>query len=242
MAGNAALAAALRAAFAAHADAAQVGPMQAYMKSAIRFHGIAAPQRRRLMADAVAAHPCRSTRELGQTMVALWRDATHREQRYAAMELARVGPHRSLLDVSLLPLYERMIVEGAWWDICDDISGEALGTLLQREPRAVKVVKAAMRRCALGDDLWLRRAAILAQRRVEQGFDAPLLYECILPSVGSGRFAGEFFIRKGIGWALRERSYSAPDEVQAFCDEYASQLAPLTVREALRVIVKRSRA
>jgi 3-methyladenine DNA glycosylase AlkD len=242
MAGNAALAAALRAAFASHADAAQAGPMQAYMKSALPFHGIAAPQRRRLMADAVAAHPCRSTRELSQTMAALWREATHREQRYAAMELARVGPHRALLDVTLLPVYERMIVESAWWDICDDISGEGVGTLLQRESRCVKVVKAAMRRWAVGGDLWLRRAAILAQRRIKQGFDAPLLYECILPSIGDGRFANEFFIRKGIGWALRERSYAAPDEVKAFCDEYAAQLAPLTVREALRVIVRRSRA
>jgi 3-methyladenine DNA glycosylase AlkD len=237
-AANSPLTEAIRRAFLQHADAAQAGPMQAYMKSAMPFHGIAAPQRRRLMAEAVAAHPCRSTRELSQTMTALWRDATHREQRYAAMELARVRPHRALLDVTLLPLYERMIVESAWWDICDDISGEALGTLLQCEP---KVVKAALRRWAVGDDLWLRRAAILAQRRMKQGFDAPLLYECILPSIGSGPFAGEFFIRKGIGWALRERSYVAPDEVQAFCREYATQLAPLTVREALRVLVKRER-
>ncbi len=67
-----------------------------------------------------------------------------------------------------------------------------------------------------------------------------LLYETILPSIGSGKFANEFFIRKGIGWALRERSYAARDEVQAFCREYARQLSPLTVREALKVIHKRS--
>jgi 3-methyladenine DNA glycosylase AlkD len=236
MAANAALVAALHAAFTAHADPAQAGPMQAYMKSAMPFHGIAAPQRRRLMAEAVAAHPCRSTRELGQTMQALWRGASRREERYAAIELARVGPHRALLDVALLPVYERMIVEGAWWDICDDISGEAIGTLVQRDPQTVK---AAMRRWAAGGDLWLRRAAILAQRRVKQGFDAPLLYECILASIGDRPFAGEFFIRKCIGWALRERSYAAPDEVQAFCREYAAQLAPLTVREALKVMAKR---
>jgi hypothetical protein len=71
-------------------------------------------------------------------------------------------------------------------------------------------------------------------------FDAVLLYDCVLPSIGAGRFADEFFIRKGIGWALRECSYAAPEEVQAFCKEYASQVAPLTVREALKVIRKRS--
>jgi 3-methyladenine DNA glycosylase AlkD len=234
---NAPLIGALREVFAAHADPARSGPMRAYMKSAMPFHGIAAPQRRRLMAEAVAAHTCRTTGELGQTMQALWRGATHREQRDAAMELARVGPHRALLDVWLLPVYECMIVEGAWWDICDDISSEAVGALLQRDPQ---VVKAAMRRWAARGDLWLRHAAILAQRRVKQGFDAPLRYECILASIGDSPFAGEFFIRKGIGWALRERSYTAPDEVQAFCCEYAAQLAPLTLREALNGIVKRN--
>ncbi len=71
-------------------------------------------------------------------------------------------------------------------------------------------------------------------------FDAVLLYDTILPSIGKGKFANEFFIRKGIGWALRERSYAAAEEVQMFCEEYAAQLSPLTVREALKVIHKRS--
>ena len=94
-----------------------------------------------------------------------------------------------------------------------------------------------LRRWATGDDLWLRRAAMLAQRSLAtDAFDAVLLYDCILPSIGTGRFAGEFFIRKGIGWALRERAYAAPAEVRAFCKEYAARLAPLTVREAFRVI------
>lgn len=66
-----------------------------------------------------------------------------------------------------------------------------------------------------------------------------LLYATILPSIGRGRFADQFFIRKGIGWAQRERSYAAPAEVAAFCREYAMQLSPLTQREALRAIEKR---
>jgi 3-methyladenine DNA glycosylase AlkD len=76
----------------------------------------------------------------------------------------------------------------------------------------------------------------LCQRRLKQGFDAELFYDCILPSIGSGRFAREFFICKGIGWALRERSYDAPDEVKAFLREYGAQLSPLTRREAMKVI------
>jgi 3-methyladenine DNA glycosylase AlkD len=233
LAANATLIAALRASFAAHASPAEAVPMQAYMKSAMPFHGIKAPLRRTLMRSAVKASPCTTVGELNATMQALWRGASHREERYAAMELARVGPHAGLMDLRLLPLYETMIVEGAWWDICDDISGEAIGALLQRHPTPVKPV---LRRWAHSDNLWLRRASIVCQRRLKTGFDARLLYETILPSIGDSPWAREFFLRRGIGWALRERSYRAPDEVRAFCREYAGQLSPLTLREALRVI------
>jgi len=143
-----------------------------------------------------------------------------------------------MLGLELLPLLEEMIATGAWCDYCDDISGNELATLLERHPREMKP---PLRRWAKGGDLWPRRAAMLCQRGLgPASFDAGLLYDCILPSIGSGRFADEFFIRKGIGWALRERSYAAPDEVVAFCREYADQLSPLTRREALKVIARRS--
>ena len=138
----------------------------------------------------------------------------------------------------LLPLLHEMLLSGAWWDHNDEISGLALGLLLQRHPDTMKRL---LRGWARSDNLWLRRAAMLCQRGVRQGFDAVLLYDCILPSVGDSAMAREFFIRKGMGWALRERSYAAPDEVRAFCAEYHAQLSPLTRREALRVVDKRAR-
>jgi 3-methyladenine DNA glycosylase AlkD len=234
------LIAALRAALAAHADPARAAAMQAYMKSALPFYGIAAPLRRRLTAETVAAYPCADTAELAATMRALWDEARFREERYAAVELPRLGRrHPKLLGLVLLPLAEHMISTGAWWDWVDDLSGNLVARLLERFH--VEVC-AALRRWARSDDLWLRRAAMLSQRSLDAAsFDAVLLYDCILPSIGSGRFAGEFFIRKGIGWALRERSYAAPQEVQAFCKEYAAQLAPLSVREALKVIHKKGK-
>ena len=229
----------IRESFAAHADAARAAPMQAYMKSAMPFHGIPTPLRRRLTADAVQAHPAADTAALARDMLALWQGATHREQRYAAVELPRTGRrHPKLVDLTLLPLAQQLITEGAWWDLVDDLSGNLLPRLIERDPATVH---ATLRRWAQGDDLWLRRAAILAQRNVRPAlFDARLLYATILPSVGTSPVAAEFFIRKGIGWALRERSYDVPDEVRAFCREYASQLAPLTVREALKAITRSS--
>ncbi len=230
---------ALRTAFAARADAVQALPMQAYMKSALPFYGIAAPLRRRLTAEAVKAHPCADTAALALTMRTLWRGARFREERYAAVELPRLGrAHPKLVNLELLPVVEEMVVSGAWWDLVDDLSANVIARLLERHPGEMKPL---LRRWARADDLWLRRAALLCQRSLDAAhFDAVLLYETILPSIGKGRFTDEFFIRKGIGWALRERSYAAPGEVQAFCEEYAAQLAPLTVREALKVINKRS--
>ena len=233
------LIAALRAAFAAHADAALAAPMQAYMKSALPFYGIAAPLRRKLTSDAVKAHPALTTAALARTMHMLWHEARFREERYAAVELPRLGRvHPKLVHFELLPVVQMMIATGAWWDLVDDISGNVLARLLERHPSEMKPL---LRVWSKSDDLWLRRAAMLVHRSVsDEAFDAVLLYDTILPSIGHGRFANEFFIRKGLGWALRERSYAAPDEVRAFCQEYAAQLALLTVREALKVIEKGS--
>jgi 3-methyladenine DNA glycosylase AlkD len=229
--------AALQAQLAASANPAQAPAMQAYMKSAMPFLGLATPARRQVVAAFVVAHPLADSETLKATAMALWRSATHRELRYAALDLLRITRHKRWLDFSWLPLLQEMLVSSPWWDHNDEISGLALGVLLQRHPAQMKPV---LRAWAHGDNLWLRRAAMLAQRSLKTGFDAVLLYDCILPSLPPYAQANEFFIRKGMGWALRERSYDAPDEVQAFCSEYAGRLSPLTVREALKVLNKRS--
>ena len=237
MAADPALVVALRSALAAQAQPEKAGPMQAYMKSAMPFWGVEAPVRRQVVATVAAQHAVVDAQVLLGTVCELWNHATHREERYAALDLLRRPAQRELMDLRWLPVLRELIVSGPWWDHNDEISGQALPWLLQRYPQQVKPV---LRQWALSDQLWLRRAAMLSQRglKVEQ-FDAVLLYDCILPSTGSSDMAAEFFIRKGMGWALRERSYAAPDEVQAFCDEYRAQLSSLTLREALRVIAKR---
>jgi 3-methyladenine DNA glycosylase AlkD len=211
--------------------------MQAYMKSTMPFLGLDAPGRRRVVAAVLAAHPLPDGVALHDTVLALWRSARHREERYAALDLLRIPRHKRWLDIGWLPTLHEMLISSPWWDHNDEISGLALGVLLQRHPAELKPV---LRLWAHDENLWLRRAAMLGQRSLKAAFDPVLLYDCILPSLKPSPLAGEFFIRKGMGWALRERSYDAPDEVQAFCREYADRLSPLTVREALKVIRKRA--
>jgi 3-methyladenine DNA glycosylase AlkD len=242
MAADTAFIARVCAALAAQADPVRAAPMQAYMKSALPFLGVPAPERRRIAAAVVKARPLADAQTLAGTMLALWQGAAFREERYVASELARLPPHARLLSLALLPVLETKIESGAWWDHCDEISGNTLAQLLRRWPAEVKPV---LRRWSRGTDLWLRRASFLCQRGLKGGdFDAPLFYETLLPSIGDSALAAplarEFFIRKGIGWALRARSCAAPAEVIAFCDAHAAALAPLTVREALRAVRRRA--
>jgi 3-methyladenine DNA glycosylase AlkD len=130
-------------------------------------------------------------------VLALWRSATHREERYAALALARQRKAQAFQTLEALPLYEEMIVSGAWWDFVDELASHAIGELLERYPREMR---RTLREWSRSGDLWKRRAAILAQLGFRDATDTKLLYACIRPSLSSR----EFFLRKAIGWALRQ--------------------------------------
>ena len=89
---------------------------------------------------------------------------------------------------------------------------------------------------ARDDDTWKRRSAILAQLGFKQATDARALFQWIEPSLSSK----EFFLRKAIGWALREYSKSNPEAVRNYVDAHATTLSPLSQREALKVIDRAS--
>lgn len=228
---------AVRAQLRAAADPSRAPAMQAYMKSAMPYLGVGSQQWRGIVKQTSRAGPLPDVATLAATMLALWREATHREERYVAMELALFAPHRKLAGLELLPVYEEMISSGAWWDYVDDIACFGIGALL---PEHASRIHPRLRRWAVGEDLWLRRAAIICQRRLKpEQFDAHLLYGCILPAIGQRTpLAREFFLRKAVGWALRERARQAPEEVAEFCRQYHDQLSPLSLREAMRGLAR----
>ena len=91
-------------------------------------------------------------------------------------------------------------------------------------------MRSAMLAWAGGDDLWKRRSAILCQLGWKGETDLGLLYACIEPSLGSK----EFFLRKAIGWALRQYAWTDPGEVLRYVAANEERLAPLSRREALK--------
>jgi len=90
----------------------------------------------------------------------------------------------------------------------------------------------AMREWANGNDMWLRRSSIICQLPAKAQTDLALLYDCIGPSLDSP----EFFLRKAIGWALRQYARTDPAEVARYVAENEARLSPLSRREALRHI------
>jgi 3-methyladenine DNA glycosylase AlkD len=202
--------------------------MQAYMKSAMPFRGVSGPIQKSLWRQIFPAHPLTAAawRDVALT---LWREASFREERYAAIALTDLPVYRSFRDRSALPMLEEMIVTGAWWDLVDPLATHHLGDVLRTDRRGVSTL---MRRWADDADMWKRRAAILCQIRFKRDTDLDLLYACIEPNLPHT----DFFIRKAIGWALRQYAWTDPKEVTRYVDANRDRLAGLSIREALKNI------
>ncbi len=159
----------------------------------------------------------------------IWRGAAFREERYRAIGLTGVRAARGFQTMDAVPMDEEMIVSGAWWDDVDAVATNRLGLILTADPARMKP---AMLGWARGENMWKRRSAILCQLSARAATDRHFLEACIAPSLGSK----EFFLRKGIGWALRQFARTDPDWVRGYVAEHEAALSPLSKREALKHI------
>ena len=223
----ASLAASVRTALTEAADPARAPGMQAYMKSAMPYLGVPAVPLQRACKALFSDLAWPDSEAWQRDVLALWRGAGFREERYAAIALSGVKAARLFQDMSALPMYEELIATGAWWDFVDTIAGQRLWVLLQNEGEPMK---RAMLEWSTDDDMWKRRSAILCQLKGKTGTDLGLLYACIEPSLDSP----EFFLRKAIGWALREYAKTDAGEVRRYVAAHAGRLSGLSRREALK--------
>lgn len=219
---------ALRAALRSGADPERAAGQQRYMKSTMPFLGLTSPQRRELVRPLLADPGLRlETRaELERAVRILWDGARFREERYAALDLLRHRAYRAWRDPGLMPLVEDLVVTGAWWDLVDELSN-VVGEVLLVDPEGEGL---RMRDWAERDDLWLRRSAIISQLRHRERTDTDLLASVIEVNVDDR----EFFVRKAIGWALRQYARTDPEWVRAFVDRHADRMSGLSRREALK--------
>ena len=215
---------AVRAALRGAAQPELAGPMQAYMKSATPYLGVRVPVMRALTRAEAKLRPFATTEDLIDTVLGLWSAADYREERYAAIALLDTPAARRLRDPVLLETLRELIVTGAWWDYVDELA-HRVGDLLLGWPARVRP---ELLTWARSDDRWLRRASIICQLGARDRVDPDLLATAIESSMGES----EFFLRKAIGWALRDYARTDPAWVRSFADTH--ELSPLSRREALR--------
>ena len=202
------------------------------MKSAMPYLGITTPELRAASRRVFTSAPIDERERWEATVLSLFRGATYREERYAAIELLRFAPYARWVDTKLLRVLEELIVTGAWWDFVDTIAINLVGALLEGHPKTMATM---LRRWAHDANIWKRRSAILAQLKFKAATDEKLLVDCIEPSLGET----EFFLRKSIGWALREYSKTNPAFVIDYVDAKSGELSNLSKREALKVLQKK---
>lgn len=221
------LAAELRARLLEKADPARAPAMQAYMKSAMPYMGVASADIRRTSKAVFAGLEYANADDWRTDVLAIWRGAHYREEYYAAIELAGMRYARPFQRMDALPMYREMIESGGWWDIIDAIAPHRLWDILEAERDAMRET---MLLWAKDDNMWVRRSAILCQLHAKAKMDLELLYACIEPSITSK----EFFLRKAIGWVLRQYANTDPDEVRRYVTTNEERLSPLSKREALK--------
>ncbi|MGV9298975.1 DNA alkylation repair protein [Amycolatopsis sp. NPDC003676] len=226
MSAGEALITAVRTGLAELADPVKAPEMRAYMKSAMPFRGVPKPPRGKLMKALLAEHVLPDRVTFTETVLALWREAEYREERYAAIDLSGHRAYRRWQDPGLLEMYEELIVTGAWWDYVDEVAIRRVGPILREHRAAVTPV---LRRWMTDADRWRRRTAVICQVSAKDEVDQGLLADAIEANLGDR----DFFLRKGIGWALRDHARVEPEWVRAFVRAHPG-LSPLSTREAMK--------
>jgi len=222
------LANAIRRELAGAANPEKAPGMQAYMKSVMPYRGVKMPQLRAICKRVFAEHALASCEEWQAAVLELWRGAKFREERYAAMELAGQKRYAEYRTPNVMPMFEEMIVTGAWWDYVDEVA-HLVGQLLRANRKQMRPV---MRAWSTDENLWKRRVSITCQISFKRDTDLTLLYANIKPNLADR----DFFIRKAIGWALRAYAWTDPDEVARYVRAHEAQLSGLSRREALKNI------
>ena len=215
----------LRAVYGAAHDPARAAAMSAYMRDQFAFLGLPAPAQKALARDVLAGLPRPTEADLGAVALACW-ELPEREYQYFACGLLR--RHARACSAGFLGTAARLITTKPWWDTVDALAAHLVGPLVAGHPALVRSMDAWIR----GDDLWLLRGALLHQLTYRERTDAVRLFDYCTRAAHNR----DFFIRKAIGWALREYARSDPAAVRAYVQAHRATLAPLSVREALRNI------
>jgi 3-methyladenine DNA glycosylase AlkD len=207
---------------------------KAYLKSDLEFLGATVPAIRRAVVAVRRASPERSHAEIVGLVDALWGRGIH-ELRMAAVEI--LDQYADRLTPDDVALIERLLRGSRTWALVDGLAASVAGGLRERFPGSLDPELA---RWARDDDFWLRRASLLAYLPcLRRGAGAFHRFAALADSMLQDR---EFFIRKAIGWVLRETAKKRPALVVSWLEPRLARAAGLTVREALKYVPEPDRS
>lgn len=201
--------------------------MQAYAKSEMPLLGIKSAVLKKVIRKTLKSNPLETFAECENVVRELFGNAVYREERWAAVNIA--GSRSDFIRLEALPVYRWIIETGAWWDIVDGVCMSLLPPLHLKHRDEMQT---EMKRWIEDEHLWIRRAAVLSQLKLKNDLDETLLFDFCRRCLHEKTF----WMRKAIGWALRDYSKTNPDSVRHFVEEYGSQMAGLTRREASKYI------
>ncbi len=211
-----------------NADPAKAIPMKKYMKERFEFFGITSVPRKDIYREFFKEKGLPDNKEISNIIKELW-EKPQREYQYFAIFL--LGKMIRQLDKDHISLFELMITNRSWWDTVDAIASNLVGPVLAGDKNIIPEITGKW----MGSgNMWLQRTSLLFQLKYKNGTDKKLLFSLIKEL--SER--EEFFIRKAIGWALREYSKTSPDSVSEFIANI--KMSPLSVKEGMKIIVKSS--
>jgi 3-methyladenine DNA glycosylase AlkD len=205
------------------ADPALAVTMAAYMRGQFPFLGIKAPQQQALGRVVLQGLPRPTEADLRAVALGCWGMAEREYQYFACAWLRR---HAAVCSAGFLDTARYLILTKSWWDTVDALAAHLVGPLVARHPALVST----MDEWIGGDELWLIRTALLHQMRYREATDSARLFGYCTAQLGHR----DFFIRKAIGWALREYAKTAPEAVRAYVRAHEARLSPLSTREALK--------
>ncbi|GGN78243.1 hypothetical protein GCM10010112_51860 [Actinoplanes lobatus] len=218
----------LAAAFDEARDPVRAVGAAAYMRDQFPFLGLTSPVRRARARVALAGLPPPAEAELRDVALACWSRDEREFQQFACDYLAK---HIKVPGPAFLGTVAELIVTKSWWDTVDALAAHVVGGLVRRHPETVT----RMDEWSRAEDMWLVRAAILHQLTYGPATDTDRLFGYCAAQAGHR----DFFIRKAIGWALRQHTRTDPEAVRAFLSAQGDRLSPLSRREAAKHLADR---
>jgi len=209
--------------YGAAADPDRAKPMRAYMRDQFPYLGIPLPALRVLWLSVLVGLAKPTEADLRDAATSCWRRPEREYQYFACFWLRR---HIRVASPRLIGTARTLITTKSWWDTVDTLAADTVGPLVRHHPELLST----MDEWIVDENLWLARTAILHQLTYKQGTDADRLFRyCLLQAEHR-----DFFIRKAIGWALRQYAKTDPAAVRSFLTTHGDQLAPLSRREAAK--------